>query len=156
MKPTVYIETTIPSFYWETRTDTESIARMHWTRQWWETRRALYDCCSSIATFEELESGNHPKKQEKFALMEIIPILEINDDIEQIAAVYIENFLMPRDFAGDALHVAIASFYKVDYLLTWNCTHLANAHKKRHLRVINSRLRLNTPEIITPLELLND
>lgn len=51
---------------------------------------------------------------------------------------------MPRNFSGDALHVAVASIYKMDYLLTWNCTHLANAQKKRHLRVINTRLRLTT------------
>ena len=57
---------------------------------------------------------------------------------------------------GDALHVAIASYHKMDYLLTWNCNHLANANKKKHLRRLNERLRLNTPEIITPLELMDE
>jgi hypothetical protein len=64
------------------------------------------------------------------------------------------NYLMPQDVVGDALHLAIASFYKMDYLLTWNCNHLANANKKKHVRRINERLRLSTPEIITPLEVM--
>ena len=58
---------------------------------------------------------------------------------------------MPVEIIGDALHVAIASYHKMDYLLTWNCSHLANANKKKHLRRLNERLRLNAPEIITML-----
>ena len=57
-------------------------------------------------------------------------LLEINDDIRDIAKVYIANYLMPAEIIGDALHVAIASYHKMDYLLTWNCNHLANANKK--------------------------
>ncbi len=88
--------------------------------------------------------------------MDNVLLLEINDEIREIAQVYVDNYLMPRDVAGDALHVAVASYYKMDYLLTWNCAHLANARKKQHLRRINARLRLETPEIITPLELLGE
>ena len=63
---------------------------------------------------------------------------------------------MPRVLKGDALHLAYASFYKMDFLLTWNCNHLANANKRRHIRVINTRLNLAIPEIITPLELFSE
>ena len=156
MKPTVYIETTIPSFYWETRTDSESIAMKDWTREWWDGPRMLCDCWTSVAVMEELESGEHPEKEQKLDLLENALLLEINDEIREIAQVYIDNYLMPKDVAGDALHVAGASYYKMDYLLTWNCAHLANARKKQHLRRINGRLRLDTPEIITPLELLGE
>ena len=156
MKPTVYIETTIPSFYWETRTDSESIAMKDWTQEWWGGPRLLCDCWTSVAVMEELESGYHPEKQQKLDLLEEALLLEITDEIREIAQVYIDNYLMPKDVAGDALHVAVASYYKMDYLLTWNCTHLANARKKQHLRRINGRLRLDTPEIITPLELLGE
>ena len=156
MKPTVYIETTIPSFYWETRRDPESIAMKDWTQEWWAGPRLLCDCWTSVAVMEELESGDHPKMQQKLDLLEEALLLEITDEIREIAQVYIDNYLMPKDVAGDALHVAVASYYKMDYLLTWNCTHLANARKKQHLRRINGRLRLDTPEIITPLELLGE
>lgn len=156
MKPAVYIETTIPSFYWETRKDAESLAMKHWTREWWSGPRLLCDCWTSAATFEELEIGDHPEKERKVGLLEEVLLLELNDDIREIAEVYVDNYLMPKDIVGDALHVAVASYHKMDYLLTWNCTHLANASKKQHLRRINGRLRLETPEIITPLELLGE
>ncbi len=92
----------------------------------------------------------------KISLISGIDYLEINDEIEEVVEEYISNYLMPQDVVGDALHLAIASFHKVDYLLTWNCNHLANANKKKHIRRINGRLRLSTPEIITPLEVLEE
>lgn len=76
------------------------------------------------------------------------------EEIEEIVAVYISHFLMPKDAVGDALHLAMASFYKCDYLLTWNCKHLANANKYRHMRRINAMMDLVTPSLVTPLELL--
>ncbi len=83
-------------------------------------------------------------------------ILPNNEEIIKIADIYIQNFLMPRDFEGDALHLAFASYYKIDFLLTWNCNHLANANKKQHIRTINTGLNLMIPEIITPLELFSE
>jgi len=156
MKSTLYIETTIPSFYHETRDSVEFVAIKNWTRQWWDTRKSFFICFSSIAVLDELEAGNHPKKREKISLLDGIDFLEINNSIKEIVDVYIANYLMPDDTIGDAMHLAIASFYKMDFLLTWNCNHLANANKKKHIRRINERLRISTPEIITPLEIMED
>ena len=64
--------------------------------------------------------------------------------------------LMPQTQTGDAVHLAYASYYKMDFLLTWNCSHLANANKKDHIRRINAMMNLPTPEIITPLELFRE
>lgn len=74
--------------------------------------------------------------------------------IDDIVEAYLRNRLMPSYDIRDAVHLAFASFYKMDYLLTWNCRHLANVRKQEHIRVINGRLGLTTPAIITPLELL--
>jgi len=63
---------------------------------------------------------------------------------------------MPKDLKGDAVHLAYTSVYKIDFLLTWNCKHLANANKKPHIRKINTNLGLFIPEIITPLELFQE
>ena len=63
---------------------------------------------------------------------------------------------MPAEYGGDALHLAYASYYKVDFLMTWNCDHLANANKRQHIRVINGRLGLHVPEIVTPMELVTE
>ncbi len=156
MKSSVYIETSIPSFYYETRIEPEFVAMRNWTVLWWESRKKEFVCHTSEAVLNELESGEYPKKEEKIELIRDIPLLEINDEIEEIVEVYISNYLMPKDELGDALHLAVASFHKVDYLLTWNCNHLANANKKKHIRRINERLRIHTPDIITPLEIMED
>lgn len=76
--------------------------------------------------------------------------------VEQIADFYIANYVMPKSLIGDAIHLAYASFYDIQYLLTWNCNHLANANKRKHIQVINGQLGLSTPQIITPLELFNE
>jgi len=85
-----------------------------------------------------------------------ISLLMPDPQIVDIAQIYLENYLMPSALKGDALHLAYASFYKIDFLLTWNCNHLANANKRQHIRVINARLNLPTPEIVTPLELFSE
>ncbi len=64
--------------------------------------------------------------------------------------------VMPRDPAGDALHLAAASFHRCDFLVTWNCQHLANANKFGHIRRVNSIIGLGNPALVTPLELLGD
>lgn len=67
---------------------------------------------------------------------------------------YLRHKLMPRNPSGDALHLALASYYECDLIVTWNCKHLANANKFMHIRQINHRMGLSVPEIVTPLELL--
>lgn len=94
--------------------------------------------------------------QEKLNLLGDIQLLEINRSIQEIVDVYISNYLMPKDHLGDALHLAIASHHKMDFLLTWNCNHLANANKRSHIRRINERLKIFTPELVTPYELMEE
>ncbi len=82
--------------------------------------------------------------------------MSVEPEIIEIVEVYIAHKVMPQNPAGDALHLAIASFHKCDFLLTWNCNHLANANKTAHIRRINTLLNLPIPQIVTPLELLGD
>ena len=156
MKQSVYIETTIPSFYYECREETLFLAMRQWTREWWSDDKNSYRCFTSDAVITELEGGSHPNKEQKVALLDEVELLEINYSIEEIVEVYISNYLMPKDDLGDALHLAIASYYKMDFLLTWNCQHLANANKIAHIRRINERLKIFTPELVTPYELTKE
>jgi len=132
------------------------VAMRDWTRSWWLEERFNYNVCTSDAVVDELETGNHPMMAEKIALIRILPFLEITQAIAEVVSVYLEHRLMPRDAAGDALHLALASFHKCDYLLTWNCKHLANANKFGHIRRINALLNLPTPSLVTPLELVQE
>jgi hypothetical protein len=81
-------------------------------------------------------------------------ILSITNEVIEIAQIYIDKLVMPKDPQGDALHLAIASFYKVDALLTWNCKHIANANKFNHIRRVNFEIDLPTPILATPLNYL--
>jgi len=125
MKKSVYIDSTIPSYYFDKREDLRFPSSI--TRDWW-----------------------------KLEFVKTIERLEPSPEIGEIVKYYIGHSLMPQDVRGDAVHLAYASFYKIDFLLTWNCNHLANANKKQHIRIINARLDLFTPEIITPLELFTE
>ena len=101
----------------------------------------------------ELNEGNFPQQIEALGLTRNINIPEHVSKIDQIVDFYIKSTLMPSKDIRDALHLAYTSLYKIDVLLTWNCTHLANINKREHIKNINLRLGLFVPEIITPLEL---
>jgi predicted nucleic acid-binding protein len=156
MKAKVYIETSIPSFFYETREEAQFVAMRQWTQDWWESEKDNYQCVTSDAVINELEMGDHPKQKEKLHLLSEIDLLEINSSIEEIVEVYLAHYLMPKNDLGDALHLAIASYYKIDFLLTWNCKHLANANKRAHIRRINERLNLFTPALVTPNQLTEE
>jgi len=150
LKATVYLDTTIPSFYFETREDSESVYKRSVTVDWWDNERYNYQLFVSEWVRGELSEGNYPNKQEVVKLIEEVLSLKISDEIADIVDVYLKHKLMPQNDIGDAFHLAFASFYKMDYLLTWNCNHLANANKQRQISIINAKINLCTPRIITP------
>lgn len=155
-KPTVYIETTIPSFYHDVRQSADNVARREWTRRWWSRVQDDFRLVTSAAVLEELEDGLPEHARERLALVTHLPILPIKPEIVEIVDCYIKHKIMPANPHGDALHLAFASYYKCDFLLTWNCRHLANANKFGHIRRINTILGLFIPTLATPLEFLGD
>lgn len=156
MKPKVYVETSIPSFYYEMRTEADMVARREWTRSWWE--KALHDCdvVTSPAVIDELERGDFPSRAQCLELMASLPLVTIERPVLDIVQTYITRTVMPRDPVGDALHLALASFHRCDFLVTWNCKHLANANKFGQIRRVNALLGLYVPSLVTPLELPGD
>jgi predicted nucleic acid-binding protein len=128
-KPRVYVETSIPSFYHELRTTPDVVARRDWTRQWWDEASAQYELLTSPAVINELSAGIPERSALRLSLIRDLPLLPIELAITEIAATYVQQKVMPADPTGDALHLAIASFHKCDFLVTWNCAHIANANK---------------------------
>ena len=102
----------------------------------------------------ELSAGIPERSELRLSLIRDLPLLPIEQAITEIAATYVQQKVMPADPTGDALHLAIASFHKCDFLVTWNCAHIANANKFGHIRRVNSMLGLFVPALVTPLELL--
>jgi len=150
----VYVETTIPSFYFENRQEPDMVARREWTRQWWDGKARLMEVVTSLAVVEELEQGDHPNKSAALELIADLPLLPVVPAVDVIVEAYIRYHVMPADPRGDALHLALASYHHCHFLVTWNCNHLANANKFEHIRYVNAELGLCSPILTTPVELL--
>src|SRR5688572_28545254 len=120
-QPRVYVETTIPSFYFETRTAPGIVARREWTRQWWERAGECYELVTSPAVLDELGGGPPERSAERLALVASLPLLPVEPAIADIIRSYVLHKAMPADPSGDALHLALASYHKFDFLVTWNC-----------------------------------
>ncbi len=154
MRSSVYLDSTIPSYYFDERESLKPFVEI--TKKWWEEERNNFDIFTSEETLDELNEGNYPNKIKVIEFASKLPLLTPDEKIIKIAEIYLENYVMPQVLKGDAIHLAYASYYKMDFLLTWNCNHLANANKKQHIRLINTRLNLAIPEITTPLELVTE
>lgn len=151
MKKSVYLDTTIFSYYFDERSSLK--IHIDRTKKWWDKERNLYDLYVSAFVLFELQEWMFPRQKEAIKLARSTYILEATKEINEIVDYYIKNHLMPSRDIGDAVHLAYASFYKIDALLTWNCSHLANINKKGHIKNINQSIGLFVPEIVTPLEL---
>jgi len=151
--PRVYIETTIPSFYFDRRRAPLMVARRQWTRAWWEVAIERYELRTGPPLHAELERGPVARQQEWLSLVNPLPVLEVTDDVVAAAAVYRREMLMPRH-GEDAVHLALASVHDCSFLVTWDTRHLANALKLKHIRKINQRLGLPVPTLATPLQML--
>lgn len=149
--PRVYIETTIPSAYFDTRTAPEMIRRRDATRRWWADAGERYELVTSSTVHEELKNGPTDRRRAWLVLIEPLPVLEMTPVIELIIATYARHKLMPRK---DALHLAIASTCWCDCLLTWDFKHLANPNKVKHIQMVNARLGLPVPRIVAPSALV--
>jgi hypothetical protein len=126
------------------------------TRLWCRSHARYYALVSSEAVLAELRRAPFPGQDEAVRLIEPLTMLPITDQIAGVARIYQRRLLMPRGDIGDAVHMALACVHEVDYLLTWNCQHLANPNKTEHLRVVNMCLGLITPMVITPQMLMQE
>lgn len=154
MLGTVYIETTIPSYYHETRETPTTVAWRTATRSWWDFHRSRYEVYTSEYVLTELELAPPDKARQTMAMVRELSMLEEPAGLQDVISFYIDHHLMPAGAQGDAAHLALASMHGMAFLLTWNCQHLANANKIRHLQVLNARLGLPVPVLTTPLTLL--
>ena len=151
-----YIETSIPSYYYENRTDIRVRAMQEWTKQWWHLPKPNGIIQTGLPAIIELLDAPHPKNENCLELIKDVTMLEYTDEIDDIVTTYIKHKIMPNEAMGDAAHLALASFYKCDFLVTWNCKHIANANKFDHIARMNSMLGLFNPKLVTPFQLLEE
>lgn len=150
----VYVETSIPSFYYETRKSPRITVWRDATRRWWDEHSVGYELVTSRFVIEELDRAPITKSRKAKKLLAKVDVLAEPPGLADVVRYYMKHRLMPVEAGGDAFHLAIASMHSVDFLLTWNCQHLANANKIQHISIVNRRLGLPVPILTTPLTLM--
>jgi hypothetical protein len=156
MNPTVYIETTIPSLLtaWPSR-DVEIAGQQIATREWWETRQADFDLYISPEVINEAAQGDAEAARERMDAIATLPVLAVNDDVEELTRRILATGLIPPRATRDAAHIAFASVYEMTFLLTWNCRHIHNAMISRQLSGVCAALGFTLPVLCTPRELMS-
>ncbi len=153
-KPTVYIETTIPSFLTARPSNNLVIAgKQEVTRQWWEKRKEKYHLYVSQYVLDEASGGNEAAVRERLNALDGIELLEVDDEIIRLAGIIMATGLIPPKAETDAGHIAVATRHGVDFLITWNCAHIANAEFLIRLNYTVSEAGYFLPTICTPDEL---
>ena len=157
MKPNVYIETTIPSYLaaWPSR-DLITAAHQQITHHWWKTRRRDFDLFISQNVLDEAASGDPDAAERRLEILADIPLLDIDDEVGEFAQALLELVPLPPKASADALHIAIAVVNGMDYLLTWNCSHLANAALRSKIEDACKKKGYEPVIICTPEELLEE
>ena len=151
---TVYIETTIVSYLVANPSrDPILAAHQQLTRQWWQDQRSAYHCLVSDETLTEAARGGIEQARLRLEALQGLPVLPITPEVETLADAVLQSGSLPPAARSDAIHVAGATLAGVDFLLTWNCRHLANPHLQKQLRALMTARCLMLPEICTPTEL---
>ena len=154
MAPKIYLETTIIS-YLAARPSKDLITAAHQqvTRDWWQNRRRDFDLFSSQLVIQESSAGDAAVAKTRLQLLSDISLVQVNVDCVSLARALVERGPIPEKAAVDALHIAIATLHGMDYLLTWNCKHIANAEMQTAVNRICRSAGYEPPVICTPEEL---
>jgi len=157
MKPRVYLETTIPSYLtaWVSR-DLVMAGHQQTTREWWETRRHEFDLFVSQFVIDEVSLGDPDAASRRLDVLTDAPLLEPSENVYALAEALMRRVPLPANAAADSVHIAIAAVNGMDYLLTWNCTHIANASLRGGIETVCRDLGYEPPVICTPEELLKE
>jgi predicted nucleic acid-binding protein len=152
-KPSLYLETTIVSYLaGRPARDLLLLAHQESTRQWWEHRDA-FRLYASQFVLDEAQRGDPGAAARRLELLRDAVILDATDELADLAEDLAAALDLPPKGRADAVHLAFAIYYRLDYLLTWNCAHLANAPTLRKLSVFALNSRLWYPIVCTPDEM---
>jgi len=154
LKPKVYIETSVPSYLtaWRSR-DLVVAGNQETTREWWE-RRSDFELYISEFVIQEVSSGDFRAATDRLKSLDGIPEIEITEEVAVIAERLLLEASLPNKARVDALHIATAAIGGMDYLLTWNCAHIANPAFRFKIESVIRTFGYEPPIICTPQELL--
>jgi predicted nucleic acid-binding protein len=155
MSETVYIETSILG-YLTARPSRDIVvaANIEVAREWWDTRRSDFQLYSSQAVIKETSQGDTMISSQRLEILRNFSLLDLNPSVLDLAEQFLGRSNLPAKADVDAVHIAAATVHGIDYLLTWNCKHIANAQIQRKLAEISLDFGYELPILCTPYELL--
>jgi hypothetical protein len=157
MKSSVYIETTIISYLTAWRSPQLIIAaHQEATKDWWDNEPHHFDLFVSEPVIQEASAGDVEAANRRIEAVKGISELQITNEASELAKILIRKGLLPANAGLDALHISIATANGMDYLLTWNCRHIANATLQKSMRAVCEDAGYTLPIICTPLELIEE
>lgn len=157
MEPTLYIETTIVGYLTsELSGDLITAAHQRLTRQWWDHQSQGFDLYVSELVIQEAGAGNPDEARKRLDALSGIPELELNEEVRRLARDLLEAGAVPKQYAEDAVHIAVSSVHGMAYLLTWNCAHMANAQMRNAIEDVCRDAGYEPPIICTPEELMGE
>ena len=157
VKPSVYLETTIFGYLasWPSG-DLVVAANQQITHQWWGRRRQDYQLYVSDFVLTECGAGDPSAAEDRSKFLAGVPQLDVTEDVETLADELLRELRLPPKAAIDASHIAVATIHGMNYLLTWNCAHIANAALRHRIESVCRLLGYDAPTICTPQELMED
>ena len=157
MSETVYIETSIVG-YLTARPSNNLIlmANSEVMREWWDSRRDQFSLYISQVVLDEVAQGDAEMAAKRLEILRDFPLLEVSKAVQALAAQFLVKSNLPPKAADDTLHIAVATVYGLDYLLTWNCKHIANAQIQKKLSQISDAAGYELPTLCTPYELMGE
>ncbi len=154
-KPSVYIETTIIGYLaMRLSAALRTAANQQVTRDWWDNYRDKYEALISRFVFDECSDGDPTAAQERLVYLQGLPLLEVSEAVDELAEALLTGMPLPAKATLDAYRISVAAVNGVEYLLTWNCRHIANAALRPRIERICSEMGYEPPVICTPLELM--
>lgn len=153
----VYLETSVIS-YLTARLSRDIViaSRQQITQEWWQNRSLSFELVASQLVVQEAGIGDPQAAQKRLALLQDIELIAITEQSLSLAQTFIDSKVIPQKATEDALHIAIAVANGIDYLLTWNCKHIANAIIRKQIERICLTQGYESVTICTPEELLEE
>ena len=130
------------------------VAHQQITNEWWTDVRTQVECFVSPFVIDEASRGDPAYAEKRLDEIAGFPVLEVNERIEELAQEYFAALQIPDKARVDAFHLAIAAWHKMDYVLSWNCKHIASGRVQKTLQEVNARSGMHTPVVCTPEELM--
>lgn len=155
MKPVVYVESSIFSYLAARPSrDVLVLALQQFTRDWWTFRASEFQCVASELVLEEISAGDPDAARLRRELLEGVPLLDVSAVAIELAGRLVREARLPAKAGADALHIAVAAVHGVEYLLTWNSKHIANAEFRPRVERSCRFAGYEPPILCTPDQLM--